>query len=556
MTARGTDHFLRFLSLAMVIVTVFGVASKCRAAFSNQTSVLIPQGYGSDGQNGATSPVVNFAPYEEPFEEYAEDSSIDGTNGWVGTAGSTLISTNETLIAALNTYAMMLDLPLTNAPHEKVLCVLSPEGIRNKFGVSNSTVFTDFMWLPSLSPFRNAVAEGLVPSNAPEDQLAFFVNFDGRLAVYAKASSGSNAWHELEEHGSESPSVMNPTPLLKTGEWVRVSIEQNYVGSRWSIRLNQNPPISDAEGWDAAVGGSRPGPWFDMANTSNAGMSALLAGDAVAYLDDLQVKLTNPVPESTTTTTTTSSTSSSTTTSPFTNVIPYAEPFEDMPPYVDGFSIAGINGWVGNDGAAVISTNSALIAAIDDFVNAGNLLPIPGAPHTKVLCVAEDAMPRGRLREPMTIANRIDGNTKTVFTDLLWLPRPGTAPPSVTTNDQLAFHPYLNGALVIWHEHSGTPEWHRLTNAPILSTGEWVRVTLEQNFTHSRWRLRVNGQEHISDAKGWNTAAGTIQPGTWFNMVQKGGSMKKIEFEGKSCIDDLVVQTSNPFPDGLLIIIR
>lgn len=226
-----------------------------------------------------------------------------------------------------------------------------------------------------------------------------------------------------------------------------------------------------------------------------------------------------------------------------------------MPPYADGFSIAGTNGWVGNEDAAVISTDSALIDAIGDFVNAGNLLPIPEAPHTKVLCIAEDEIPRGRAREPKEISNRINGNTSTVFTDLLWFPRRGTEP-HVTTNHQFAFYPHLNGALIIWHEYSGSNEWHRLTNAPILSTGEWVRVTVEQNFTHSRWRIRVNGQEHISDAKGWNTAAGTIQPGAWFNMVQKGGSMKRIEFEGESCIDDLVVKRTNPFPDGLLLIIR
>ena len=481
---------------------------------------------------------------------YAEGSSVDGTNGWIGAPDSTEISTNEILIAGLAEFARTRDLPLTNTTHEKVLCVVSLEGIRNKFAVSNSTVFTDFMWLPSFSPVRDAVALGHVPPVTPDDQLAVFVEFDGRLIVYSKVSSGSNAWHELEEQVSTSPFVTNPTPLLKRDEWVRVSVEQNYVGSRWSVRINQYPPISDAEGWDLPVGGSRPGPWLDMANPANPGMSAFITGGLDAYYDDLQVKLTDPVQSTSST-----STTSSSTTSPLGNVIPYAEPFEDMPPYTDGFSISGTNGWIG-DTDVIISTDAALITALGDYLAAGNAFPIPNVPHTKVLCIGADDVSPGIPSVPKQIANRIFANTQTVFTDLLWLPRRGAQPVSISTNDQFAFYPHFNGALFIWHDDSGSPEWHRLTNAPIISTGEWIRVTLEQNYAHSRWRMRINASDYISDAKGWNTAAGSSQPGTWFNMVQKGGSLSRIECEGESYIDDLVVQSANPFPDALILIIR
>jgi hypothetical protein len=244
------------------------------------------------------------------------------------------------------------------------------------------------------------------------------------------------------------------------------------------------------------------------------------------------------------------------------NVMPYAEPFEMTPPYTNGFPIDGTNGWVGIKGSALITSNEFLVTALDDFLTNGIPLPLPG-PHTKVLCVTPDEFIRGRLDIPRIIANKVNGNTQKVFTDLLWWPRLGAQPRTVTTNDQVAFYPDVNGTLAIWHDDSGTPKWHPLlgdnTNTPgdlVISTGQWIRVTIEQNFTHSRWRIRFNGQQHVADPKGWNTASGSIHPGVWFDMVNRGSLMNRIEFEGESCIDDLVVQSSNPFPGALHLIIR
>lgn len=154
------------------------------------------------------------------------------------------------------------------------------------------------------------------------------------------------------------------------------------------------------------------------------------------------------------------------------------------------------------------------------------------------------------------VASKVNGNTSTLFSDFLWRPRRGAEPRTVTTNTQVAFYPHYNGTLVIYHDDGGTPEWHPLTNSPVINTSEWVRVTVEQNFIHSRWRLRLNGQEHISDPKGWTSAQGSTPDGPWFDMVSKGAAMSLVEFEAESYFDDMVVQSKNPFTEALLLIIR
>ena len=237
------------------------------------------------------------------------------------------------------------------------------------------------------------------------------------------------------------------------------------------------------------------------------------------------------------------------------NMIPYAEPFEAMPPYADGFAIDGTNGWVGAEDNAIISTNEALNQEIADFEENGVPAPIPG-PHTKVVCLIPDDVPLARPRIAAMVASKVNGNTSTLFSDFLWRPRRGAEPRTVTTNTQVAFYPHYNGTLVIYHDDGGTPEWHPLTNSPVINTSEWVRVTVEQNFINSRWRLRLNGQEHISDPKGWTSAQGSTPDGPWFDMVSKGSSMSRVELEAESYFDDMVVQSKNPFTEALLLIIR
>ena len=281
--------------------------------------------------------------------------------------------------------------------------------------------------------------------------------------------------------------------------------------------------------------------------TSTTSTSTLTSSTSTTSTTSTTSIVSSTTSTSASTSTTTQITTTTSTSSPFVNMIPYAEPFENLPPYANGFSIDGTNGWVGIPGAAVISSNDVLNTALGNLEDSGVPLPISGV-HTKVLCITPDQLPFARPRVPMRISNKVNGNASTMYIDFLWWPRLGAEPKMITTNVQAAFYPNFSGRLVIWHDDAGAPEWHPLTNSPIISTGKWVRVTMEKNYTYARWRFRVNGQNYISDAKGWNTPEGSSHPGEWFDMVQKGLSISRLGFEGESYIDDVVVQSMNPFP--------
>ena len=383
---------------------------------------------------------------------------------------------------------------------------------------------------------------------------------------------GRNEGDVTIEHGSGAADWVATATLLPLNTWVHVA----YTASNTTDRIYTNGILSDINDrgfilvnqvglgrLGSAISGNPAGvlemdgyldePVIFNRTLTTAEIQTLFLGTTTSTTSTSST-LTSST--STTSTPSTSTSTTSTTTSPFVNPIPYAEPFEAMPPYTNGFAIDGANGWIGQDNAAIISTNAELNASLlADLETAGVPLAIPDD-HTKVLWITPDKVPVGRPREPMKIATKVEGNTSTVFTDFLWRPRMGAEPRTVETNTQLGFCTYFDGTLVIYHDHQGTPEWHPLTNSPVLSTGTWVRVTVEKNYTHSRWRLRINGREHISDIKGRNTAGGSSHPGPWFDMVTKGPSLSKVQFEGEGYADDVIVQSTNPFADAILLIIR
>ena len=382
---------------------------------------------------------------------------------------------------------------------------------------------------------------------------------------------GRNEGDVFIEHGGASVNWTASATLLPLNEWTHVA----YTASNGTDRIYTNGTLSDihAPGFLLInqVGRGRMGSAITGNPAGDLEMDGYIDEPAVfgrtltsAEIAKLHFGTTTTTTStsstltsttSTTSITSTTSTTSSTTTSPFVNAIPYAEPFEAMPPYAHGFAIDGTNGWIGKDDAAVISTNEELNAAIETDLALDNVpVGIPGL-HMRVLSITPDKVEIAKPREAMKIASKVNGNTSTVFSDFLWQPRRGAEPRTVTTNAQLAFYPHYNGKIIIYHDDSG-PEWHPLTNSPVLSTGTWARVTVEQNFTGKRWRLRINGQEHISDPVGWSAATGGTQPGSWVDMVSKGSAMSKIEFEGEGYTDDLIVQTGNTFQDALLLIIR
>lgn len=110
---------------------------------------------------------------------------------------------------------------------------------------------------------------------------------------------------------------------------------------------------------------------------------------------------------------------------------------------------------------------------------------------------------------------------------------------------------YVNssGKLTIWHENSGAGEFHELSGSPVIGTCEWIRITIEQNYSGNRYQVRIKEDSPITDAKGWDAPVGGFQPGSWFNMVQKNGSMSRFSVDAAdepAYLDDLQVKLGDP----------
>jgi len=219
-----------------------------------------------------------------------------------------------------------------------------------------------------------------------------------------------------------------------------------------------------------------------------------------------------------------------------TNEAAYQEPFEDAA-YTNGFSIAGTNGWYGADGAGVITTNSGVVGALAAYTNAGYSYPID-TNHTAVLEVAAQ------------LTNLISATGGVVYTDFLLMPTHRSSAPGSDTNSQLGLYVNTSSNLVVWHYDSvgTTNEWYALTDSPAVATGEWARVTLDQDYDNNRYQVRVNQGSPIVGGKGWDSASGGSQPGSWFNMVQTNGAMSEIVFQEAAYVDDLQVLYSDPVP--------
>ena len=488
----------------------------------------------------AQSSLQDDVAYAESFERdaFTNGFPIAGTDGWYGDADDAVISTDSAVIAALSAYTNAGYSYPIDTNHTKVLHVADAGQITNQInGITGSVVYTDFLLMPSYS---TAVPPGI----DADYQLAFYVAANGKMVIwhsYTNGGSGEviNEWHELDGG-----------PTLSSNAWSRVTIEQDYDNDMFRVRVNQAAATTDPKGW-SGDGGNPTGSWFHMVQTGGQ-MNEFSAWKST-YLDDLVVTYSDPVPTTTSTTSTTSTSTTSTTTTLLKNDVPYAEPFERAG-YTNGFPIAGTNGWFGDADDAVISTDSAVIAALSVYTGAGHSYPI-ATDHSKVL----EVLDAGQITDLFNAT--IPGSM--VYTDFLLLPTYSeSAPSGVGTNHQLAFYVAANGKLVIWHSYTnmGTGEvaneWHELSGGPMLDSNAWSRMTIEQDYANNMFRVRVNEVAAITDPKGWDRAGGN-PTGSWFYMVQTDGNMKEFSASESTYLDDLVVSYGDPlWPRGMILIIR
>ena len=218
--------------------------------------------------------------YEEAFEGAAYTNGYDmiGAAGWYGVAGGAVVNTNSDILAALITYTNTVGrLPIpTN--HKKVVEITGIGPVTNLVDAGEvggtERVFTDFMLMPTHS--------GSEPSGAGEN-----------LSLYVNPSSNLVVWHNDAVNGPEWLELTN-SPSLATGVWARITMEQNYAGYRYQIRVNEatNDFIADGSGYTSPTNGSQPGTWFNMVQSN--GTSSTIVFTEPGYVDDLQVEAPHP----------------------------------------------------------------------------------------------------------------------------------------------------------------------------------------------------------------------------------------------------------------------
>lgn len=224
--------------------------------------------------------VVQAVPYVETFESYAAGARPSPAAGWDVMGEGTAEVTDEAavILSLTNGYAGKLAL---DASRTRVLRVredaTAAVAVESKAG---TVVETDFMLL------AHPMVDGLLPPLSADAQLSFCVDALGHLVIQHAASedgvSFRNEWHALAA-----------SPVIPEGDWLRLTVVQDYVRKMFQVRCNGSEPVADTKG--RTSGGTRPGSWFYMADRRRDRMGELQvsSGDA-GYIDDLRVRYPPP----------------------------------------------------------------------------------------------------------------------------------------------------------------------------------------------------------------------------------------------------------------------
>ena len=178
-------------------------------------------------------------PFAEDFDALTL-GDLNGQNGWV--ADGVDVQSNVTYGASA-----------------KAASITSTDGsMTHTFGGAETDVWTDMM-------------VQAVPGNDADVTMAA----DATFGVYA-ASNG----HWVVFDGTNTVEL---TDTVSTGVWTRVTINSDYVAKTWDLYL------------DGALATNGLG-FYNTSATALTELGVIGAGDSQAYVDDISLGLSNPLP--------------------------------------------------------------------------------------------------------------------------------------------------------------------------------------------------------------------------------------------------------------------
>jgi len=227
---------------------------------------------------------TNSIPFADSFEQYTENDSIIGTNGW---------------IAPTNIYAVVTNMsysypnwPLGGEAHTKVVSLNTENSAITN--VINKSLQPN-IWIDTMVQFQQWSSDTLpTVTNDTEIQAAFFVDTNGHLVIYHT---------DGETSGWATPSNTFTTldnPPLASNAWVRLTVKMDHESDGngvgyFLVQLDGAAALTNALAYANPTNSiiAPGGPWFVCANFAplnyNAHGISNISFSGTGYIDDFVV---------------------------------------------------------------------------------------------------------------------------------------------------------------------------------------------------------------------------------------------------------------------------
>ncbi len=413
------------------------------------------------GLDPAVSNAYSLLPFFEGFEPPAvETGDLSGQNNWL------VAFTNTAIVQSTNVFAGQQALSVRASDDEQ----------RPKIAHTLVADPLDIVWA-DLRLFAPETTPESDPPDPAGQSAVFFFNEERRLVVYDGHASPEPAWTVLTNH-----------PPVSASEWIRLTLELDYANQIWLVCLNgtlvaenlgfaaPQPQLTrfeiegDFGGLDdiyigpdrpaglSLLGNIVPDDWlFEHFGHYNYGDDDDPDGDGLTNLQEWLLGLDPTVPD-------------------IYSFLPFIESFE--PPAVETGDLSGQNNWlVSIADAAIVQTTNVLAGQ-----QALTIAPATNDAPPKI----SQTLYADPLGDPVAVVwsdMRIRLSADHFGGDF---PDPG--------DEAAVFFFNEDRRLAVYDGHAQPePAWTVLTNHPPVSASEWIRLTLELNYSNQTWLVCLNG---------------------------------------------------------------